>query len=342
MKTTRFIQKRFLQVLFTLVGVSFCAFAWIRLAPGDPVQLLLGEHGADPSKYQEVKHQLGLDQTFFEQYQNFIFRALHGDLGTSLVTSLPVTQEFFSRWPATLELGFSAFLISVLVGIPTGIWAALNQNRLFDRILLIFSSIVYSMPMFWWSMILILFISVQFGLTPVSGRLGTAFDITPWSGFYLIDCLRPDVLREYGLNALLNSLHHLTLPAFSLATLPALIFARSTRSSMIETLNEDYVRTARARGISPLRITFRYAFRNALAPVITVAGILFIVTTVSGAILTETLFGWPGIGSYLIAAMQARDYPATQGSILIIGIAILIVNFFVDIIVFWLNPKLRT
>ena len=335
----KFIVAKGLSVVLTLFGVSLLAFFLIRLAPGDPVLLMMGERGADPKLYAALQAKLGLDGSLIKQYFSFLAHALQGDLGHSIVSNQPVTSELLARWPATFELGIFSVCIAICIGIPLGILAAINQNSLLDRCLMAIALGGYSMPVFWWGLVMILFFSIGLDLTPVSGRLGVIYDIEPVTGFMLIDTLLPQSYQDYGSQAFLDALHHLVLPAFVMATVPLAVFARMTRSSMLEVLSEDYIRTARAKGLSEFRIIIVHALRNALVPVISIGGVMFISIAVSGAILTETIFGLPGVGSYIVNSVYARDYPVIQGSILMIGIFVLCTNLFIDQLNQWVSQR---
>ncbi|QZO15130.1 ABC transporter permease [Pseudoalteromonas piscicida] len=332
---------RFFSLLVTLLGISFLAFFLIRLAPGDPVMLLIGERGADAEQYQAMVAQLGIDRPLFSQFLIFMGNAVTGDFGSSVVSRQPVLNELLARWPATIELGVSAMVIALLLGIPAGVIAALNRNKVVDFVVMAASLVGYSMPIFWWGLILILFFSIGLDLTPVSGRVNILYDIEPVTGFMLIDSLLPNVYQEYGFTAFLSALSHLILPAFAMATIPIAVFARMTRSSMLEVLGEDYIRTAKAKGLSHYRIIWIHALRNALIPIVTVGGILFITSVITGAILTETIFGWPGIGSYLVNSVYARDYPVIQGAILLIGVFVILTNSVIEQLYLIANPKMR-
>jgi dipeptide transport system permease protein len=337
----RTISHKLLEIIPTLLAISVFAFVLIRLAPGDPVRLMLGERGSDPAQYQEMKAQLGLDLPFYQQYLNFIGKAVRGDLGVSVVTRHSVSEELFSRWPATLELGIAALVIALVTGIPLGIFAALKRNSVWDRIFMGISTVGYSMPIFWWGMILVITFSIQLGWTPVSGRIDVMYDISPWTGFLLIDCLQASVIHQYGYNALWSSLAHLVLPSLAMGTIPLAVFAKTMRSSLLDILGENYIRAARAKGLSSFVVIGRHALRNALIPVITVGGILFISTVITGAILTETIFSWPGMGSYIVSSVNARDYPVIQGCIVLMGCMIVLINSLVEVMYFWANPKMR-
>lgn len=332
----QFFVRRFFHSLPTLFGVSLVAFLLIRLVPGDPVLLMLGERGGSPELVAEMRHQLGLDLPLYAQYFKFIGSAVSGDLGESIISRREVWAEFKDRFPATVELSFVALFWAIVLGIPLGVVAALKRRQWLDHLLMSTSLIGYSMPIFWWGLILILVFSVNLGWTPVSGRISVAFDVEPWSGFYLIDVW----VRGLGWKGFWEALRHLILPALVLGTIPVAAIARMTRSSLLEVLREDYVRTARAKGLSFYRIVFVHALKNALLPVITVIG-LMVGMLLTGAVLTETLFSWPGVGRWLVASVQARDYPVLQGGVLLLSVMIILVNVAVDLVYVWLNPRLR-
>lgn len=308
----------------------------IRLVPGDPVLLMLGERGGSPELVAEMRHSLGLDRPLYVQYFQFIGQALRGDLGSSIVSRRSVGAEFLDRFPATVELSLMALSWAILLGIPMGVWAAVKRRKWQDHFLMSASLVGYSMPIFWWGLILIMLFSVRLGLTPVSGRISAAYDIEPWSGFYLIDVW----VRGLGFQGFYEALRHLFLPALVLGTIPVAAIARMTRSSLLEVLREDYVRTAKAKGLSFYQIVFIHALKNALLPVVTVIG-LMLGTLLTGAVLTETLFSWPGVGRWLVASVQARDYPVLQGGVLLLSVIIVFVNIAIDMLYAYLNPRLR-
>lgn len=334
------LRVKIFHLIFTLIGVTLFSFFLIRMAPGDPVLLLLGERGADPVLYQEMKKNLGLDKPALVQYGLFMKNAVQGDLGKSIVSKRNVTEEFWSRFPATLELGLCVMVVAIILGIPLGVYAAYRRNSVWDYTLMGGSLAGYSMPLFWWALILILVFSVNLGLTPVSGRISVMFDIEPVTGFFLIDSLLPETFDEEGFSAFWSVIHHLILPTLAMATIPLAIIARMTRSSMLEVLGQDYIRTAKAKGASTFQLIFKHALRNALIPIMTVAGLLF-GSIITGAVLTETIFSWPGIGKWLVASVNARDYPVIQGGVLFIATFIVLINTTVDLLYFWANPKLQ-
>jgi dipeptide transport system permease protein len=332
---TLFLAHRLGLVLITFFGITVFAFALIHLIPGDPVMLMFGERNVDPAQLAELRAQLGIDRPMIVQYGLYVWRALHGDLGTSLATHDSVMDEFLTHFPATVELAVSAMLLAVLIGVPLGIVAALFRGSTTDYSVMGIALTGYSMPIFWWAILLILLFSVTLGLTPVSGRIDIAYDIQPVTGFMLIDSLLSD---DSG--AFRSALSHLILPAVALGTIPLAVIARMTRSAMLEVLSEDYVRTARAKGLSPLRVVGLHALRNALIPVITVVG-LQVGSLFGGAVLTETIFAWPGVGSWLIHGIARRDYPVLQGGILMVATIVILVNLTVDLLAGLVNPRLR-
>lgn len=331
---------KIIDILPTLLGVSLLAFFLIRLVPGDPVMLMLGERGSDPETYQQMQKALGLDRPLLLQYFEFIKGALQGELGHSIISKGKVVDEFFDRFPATLELGLVALTWAMIIGIPIGVLAAVKRNTFLDYFFMTSSLIGYSMPIFWWGLILILVFSVQLGLTPVSGRISVIYDVDPWSGFYLIDTLTPSVLRAEGLNAFKSALSHIILPSVAMGTIPMAVIARITRSSLLDVLGEDFIRTAKAKGLSHFKVVIHHALRNALIPIVTIIGLLF-GSIITGAILTESIFSWPGIGKWFVASINARDYPVIQGGILFIASSIVLINTAVDVLYRLINPKLR-
>lgn len=335
-----YVLKRLAEVIPTLIGVTIVAFALIRLIPGDPVLLLLGERGASPEVVEELRAAYGLDKPLLTQYFLFVSNAVQGDFGESITSGRPVLEEFSDRFAATLELGAVALFIAILVGLPLGVLAAVKRNSIFDYSFMTTSLVGYSMPIFWWGLVLILVFSVQLGWTPVSGRVAIIYEVPLWTGFYLVDVWVADMPFPEKLAAFRSSLAHMILPAIALGTIPLAVIARMTRSSMLEVLGEDYMRTARAKGLARPRVIFVHGLRNALIPVITVIG-LMAGTIVTGAVLTETIFSWPGIGRWLVESVLQRDYPVIQSGILLIASMVIGVNFLVDLLYAWANPRLR-
>ncbi len=331
----RFILTRLSLLIPTFLGMTLVAFLLIRLVPGDPIETMAGERGIDAVRHAALLKEYGLDRPVMVQYGIYIGRVLHGDLGKSIITHEPVLREFAALFPATLELGFCAIVFALLLGIPAGIIAAVRRNSVLDHGVMGVSLTGYSMPIFWWGLLLILLFSVQLGWTPVSGRLDVKYFIEPTTGFLLVDSW---LSGEKG--AFRSAVSHLILPAIVLGTNPLAVIARMTRSAMLEVLGEDYIRTARAKGLSTLRVVGLHALRNALIPVVTVIG-LQIGVLFTGAILTETIFSWPGVGKWLVEAIGRRDYPVLQGGILLIGTMVMAVNLLVDITYGIINPRIR-
>ncbi len=331
----KFFLKRIAMIIPTFIGVTLLTFALIHLIPGDPVVLIAGERGITPERHAILRAEMGLDKPILVQYGRYVWGVLHGDLGKSIVTKQPVFKEFITLFPATVELSFFALIFAVVFGIPAGVIAGVKRGSVFDHSVMGLSLTGYSMPIFWWALLMILFFSVFLHWTPVSGRLSALFWIDTDTGFMLIDALRSD---EKG--ALISALRHLILPSIVLGTIPLAVIARMTRSSMLEVLNEDYVRTARAKGLAPWRVIGIHALRNALIPVITVIGLQTGVL-LAGAILTETIFAWPGVGKWIVESIRRRDYPSVQGGILMISSLIILVNLIVDMLYGVVNPRIR-
>jgi len=333
-----FIFKRIGLAIPTFIGITLLTFAFIHLIPGDPVQIMAGERGLSPERHAAMMAQLGLDQPLATQYFHYIWNLLHGNLGTSLTTRVPIWDEFVPRFQATLELSVVAMSIALLIGIPVGVLAAVKRGSWFDHVSITAALTGYSMPVFWWGLMLIMLVSVQLDLMPVSGRISASVFLdpdAPLTGFLLIDTLFFGEAGDFW-----DAVHHILLPAFVLGTIPLAVIVRMTRSSMLEVLNEDYIRTARAKGLSRLRVVVVHALRNALLPVITVIGLQVGVLMV-GAILTETIFSWPGVGRWLIHGLEQRDYPVVQGGVLIVATLIILVNMCVDILYGLADPRIR-
>lgn len=331
----RFVAGRLAVLIPTFLGVALIAFSFIRLLPGDPVMLMSGERVMSDAKHAEIMHDLGYDKPIALQFADYVVKILHGDLGSSVVTKRPVLQEFATLFPATLELSTCAILLAIILGIPAGVIAAVKRGSWIDQSMMGAALVGYSMPIFWWGLLLIIFFSGYLGWTPVSGRISLMFYFPPVTGFMLIDSL---LSGQKG--AFMSALSHLVLPTIVLATVPLAVIARQTRSAMLEVLGEDYVRTARSKGLSPFRVIGIHALRNALIPVVTTIGLQVGVLMV-GAILTETIFSWPGIGKWMVDAVFKRDYPVVQGGLLLIAAIIMIVNLLVDIAYGFINPRIR-
>ncbi|MBB3233429.1 ABC transporter permease subunit [Phyllobacterium endophyticum] len=331
----RFITGRVAVMALTFVGVSIIAFSFIRMLPGDPVALLSGERVMSPERHAAISHALGFDRPIVIQYLDYLWGVLRGDFGTSIVTKQPVLDQFFQLFPATLELSLCAITFAVLLGIPAGVFAAIKRGSFFDQAIMGTALIGFSMPIFWWGLLLIMLVSNTLHWTPVSGRISLLFFFPPVTGFMLIDSL---ISGQAG--AFKSAVSHLVLPTIVLGTIPLAVIARQTRSAMLEVLSEDYVRTARSKGLSPFRVIGVHALRNAMIPVVTTIG-LQVGVMLAGAILTETIFSWPGIGKWLVDSVSRRDYAVIQGALLIIAATIMLVNLAVDLLYGLINPRIR-
>ena len=317
-----------------LLGVSIVVFFMVRAIPGDPAQIMLGQQ-ATQEQVQQIRENMGLDKPIFVQYGLFLKDALRGDLGDSIVTGRPVTTELLTRLPATLELTTFAMLIAILVGIPVGVISAVRQYSLLDKSTSVLALTGISMPIFWLAMILVVIFGVNLELLPFPGRLDPTTGITAITGLVLVDSL-----LTLNFAGFWDGLLHLIMPALALATIPMAVIMRMTRSSMLEVMNEDYVRTARAKGVVPWRVVFKHALRNAMLPTITVIG-LQTGLLMGGAIITETIFSWPGIGLYTYNSISSRDYASIQGVVLYAALLFVLVNLLVDILYAILDPRVR-
>jgi len=289
----------------------------------------------DPARKAAMLAQYGLDRPLSVQFLDYIWHVAQGDLGKSIVTKNPVGQDFFTLFPATLELAACAMIFALMFAIPAGVLAAEKRGSVYDHALMGAALTGYSMPIFWWGLLLILLFSIHLGWTPVSGRIDLDYYFDNGTGFLLYDSLVSD---QDG--AFTSAVSHLILPSIVLGTIPLAVIARMTRSSMLEVLGEDYVRTARAKGLSRFRVVGIHALRNALIPVVTVIG-LQVGTLMAGAILTENIFSWPGVGSWLVNSIYQRDYPSVQGGVLLIASFVILVNLSVDLVYGLLNPRSR-
>ena len=330
-----FLAKRLALLVPTFIGITLVAFFLIRLVPGDPIEVMVGERRLDPEAHARLVHQMGLDRSLIAQYAGYVGQTLTGNLGTSIVSREPVSTEFVALFPATVELALCALVLALVVGLALGSLAALKRGTLIDQGVMGLATVGYSMPIFWWGLMLIMLFSVDLGWTPVSGRIAVEYDITTRTGFMLADSL---LSGEPG--AFWSALRHLVLPALVLGTVPMAVIARMTRSSLLEVLREDYMRTARAKGLAPWRIVVVHGLRNALIPVITVVG-LQTGALLGGAVLTETIFSWPGIGKWLIDSIARRDYPVVQAGILISALIFIAANLLVDVLYGVADPRIR-
>lgn len=330
-----FILKRIALLIPTFIGITIVSFGFVRVLPGDPVLLMAGERGLTDERYDALLKEFGYDRPIWEQYFEYLGNLLSGDFGNSLVTKKPVLEEFFTLFPATVELSVCAIIIAICIGIPAGIIAASKRGTFVDQAIMGTALVGYSMPIFWLGLLLIIVFSGILGWTPVSGRISLLYFFPTDTGFMLIDSLRSGQKGAFA-----SAVNHLILPSFMLATIPLAVIARQTRSAMLEVLGEDYVRTARAKGLAPRRVVGVHALRNAMIPVITVIG-LSVGTLLAGAILTETIFSWPGIGKWMVDSIFRRDYPVVQSGLLLIAAMVMVVNLIVDMTYGLINPRIR-
>lgn len=329
-----YLAKRLFHLALILLGVSVLVFLMLRMIPGDPAHLLLGEF-ATPGDLARLRTQMGLDRPYLVQYGIYLANILQGDLGNSLRNGAPVAAEIGVRLVATLELAVAAMLIASLAGIAAGVVSAVRPYSVFDYGSMFMALIGVSMPIFWLGLMLMYLLAVLFPVMPMMGRIGMGSEPEVVTGLMLVDTLLAGEVGDW-----LDALQHLALPAFTLATIPMAIVARITRSSMLEVLNKDYVRTARAKGLSESVVILRHALRNAFLPIVTVLG-LNLGLLLGGAVLTETIFSWPGLGRYVVDSLMARDYAAVQGCLLVFAGLMAFINLIVDLVYVLLDPRIR-
>ena len=337
---TKYIVRRLLGAIPVLIGVSIVVFVFIRLLPGDPATAILGQH-ATAQRIAEMREFLGLEKPLWEQYLIYIRALLGGDFGRSIINGQPILDEFLTRMPATIELTAGAMLFAAGVGIPLGRYAAKHAQKWQDGSITVLSLVGISIPVFVLGLTLQYIFAVQLGWLPATGRIDARTAIQLQSNFVLIDSwLQPDWTFQEKLSAFLDGVSHLILPAIALGSIPLAIITRITRASVIDVSNDDYVRTARAKGLNERRIDGRHVMRNAWLPVVTVLG-LQVGGLLAGAVITETVFGWNGVGRWIVEAIGNRDYFIVQSTILIFALIFLVVNLIVDIMYAFLNPRIR-
>jgi peptide/nickel transport system permease protein len=330
----RYVVRRLLLLIPIMFGVSILIFFWIRLLPGGPAEALLGER-ATPELVAAYREQYGLDEPIYKQYLKYLKATAQGDFGVSVASHRKVTDEIKQRFPATMELAFAAMLFATLIGVPLGFLAAKRYGSLFDHASLFVSLIGISIPIFFLAIILKYIFSVRLGWLPSVGRVSVTVEAEHPTNFYILDAI---ITRDWS--TLWDAIKHLILPAIALGSIPLAIVARITRASTLDVQSEDYVRTARAKGLPPRIVDSRHVFRNALLPISTIIG-LQVGLLLSGAVLTETVFAWPGMGSWLRDAIFTRDYPVLQGGILFLALVFVLVNLVVDISYAFINPRIR-
>jgi peptide/nickel transport system permease protein len=330
----RFVVRRLLLLVPILLGVSILVFLWIRALPGSPAESLLGEH-ATPQAVAQIRHQYGLDKPIYVQYWDYLKTVGSGNLGTSIATTRTVTYELGHRFPATVELALSAMIFALALGIPLGFLSAKKYGSWFDRGSLVASLLGISIPIFFLGLILKYVFAVRLHWLPSIGREDVLATRPHPTNFYILDAI-----LNGDAGALWDTIKHLILPAIALGSIPLAIVTRITRAAVLDVQNEDYVRTARAKGLRPLAVDSRHVLRNALLPISTIVG-LQTGLLLSGAVLTETVFAWPGVGSWLKDAIFNRDYPVLQGGILFLAVVFVVVNLIVDISYAIINPRIR-
>ncbi len=330
----RYAVRRSLTIIPVLLGVSVLVFSFIHLIPGDPALTMLGER-ATPEKVEEVRRHLGLDRPIPEQYLIYLGKIVRGDLGISIVRGDPVLTDLLRRFPATVELATAAIFLALLFGIPIGIVSAVWRNSLVDSFSRVWALAGVSMPIFWLGLMLAWFFGVQLRWLPTGFRLDTGTAFEPWTNFVILDAA-----LQGNWAVLRDALRHLILPAVALATIPLAVIARMTRASMLEVLSQEYIRTAEAKGLPQAAVILRHALRNALLPVLTVVG-LQVGHLLAGAILTETIFSWPGIGLWVYESIESRDYAIVQGASLFIAVIFVVVNLVTDVLYAAVDPRIK-
>ncbi len=330
----QFVVRRLLLLVPILIGLSILVFVWIRALPGGPAQALLGERATEES-LAEIESQYGLDKPIHVQYWSYLKTTATGDLGTSVTTRRPVTEELKQRFPATIELTAAAMIFALVLGIPLGFLAAKRYGTSVDHGSLVLSLLGVSIPVFFLAILLKYVFAVKLGLLPTVGRISATVDLAHPTNFYLLDALLAG-----DFNAFWDAFKHLLLPAIALGSIPLAIIARITRAAVLDVQNEDYVRTARAKGLPPRVVDERHIFRNALLPIVTIIG-LQAGLLLSGAVLTETVFAFPGMGTWLVEGIKQRNYPVLQGGILFVSLVFVLVNLLVDVLYAVINPRIR-
>jgi peptide/nickel transport system permease protein len=330
---TQYILRRLLLAIPVLIGVTFVAYAMLLLT-GDPTGAIAGEH-ATPELRAAIRERYGLDDPVYIQYGRFLSLIFQGELGTSIMTKIPVMTELKQFMPATVELAMAAMTIAVIAGIPLGVIAAYRHNSFIDLNTTVLALVGVSMPIFWLALMLLWVFGLKLSWFPTTGRIDTSIELNTITNLYVLDSI-----LTLNFEALKSSLHHLALPAIALATIPTAFIARITRSSMLDVLNAEYIRTARAKGVWEFTVVNRHALKNAMLPVITVIG-LQTGFLLAGAILTETIFAWPGMGRWVTNAIVARNFPVVQAGVLVFALIFVFVNIIVDISYAWFDPRIR-
>jgi peptide/nickel transport system permease protein len=335
---SRYLLRRTLETIPVIIGVSILVFALLHLIPGDPIIALLGDRAPSPETLAAIREQYGFDRPLPEQYLSWVSDLLRGDLGRAVRGNVPIADELRTKFPATIELSLMAIFMATVIGVPVGIFSAVRRNSLFDTFSMFGALFGVSIPIFVLGLLLIFFVGVELDLLPFIDRLDNDIkrNLQTITGLHTVDALITGNWEAFG-----NAISHLILPGITLMTIPLAIIARITRSAMLEVLNQDYIRTARAKGLREATVIRFHALRNALLPVVTIIG-LQLGGLLSGAVLTETIYSWPGIGKWLFDSIQARDYPIVQAVTLLIALIYVFVNLAVDILYSVIDPRIRT
>ncbi|SEA42418.1 peptide/nickel transport system permease protein [Thalassobacillus cyri] len=329
-----YIIRRLVSLVPVVIGVSILSFSLMHLVPGDPARSILGEKATE-TQLEMLREELNLNDPLVVQYGNFMGKIATGDLGESIKSKESVASEIGGRLPATIELTLFAMTVAVVVGVLAGVIAAVKQYSWFDNLSMSGALFGVSMPIFWLGLMMIWLFSVELNWLPPSGRLSNDIELTTITNLYLVD----SILTLNG-EAFVDALRHLLMPGIALATIPMAIIARMTRSSMLEVMKQDYIRTANAKGLAGRLVVFQHALKNASLPVLTVIGLQF-GFLLGGAVLTETIFSWPGVGRYVVDAILSRDYPVVQSTILIIAVIFVLVNLITDILYTLFDPRIK-
>jgi len=329
-----YITKRLLMLIPVLLGTSIIAFSLMHLAPGDPARTMAGEH-ASQKVINTIREKYGLDKPLYIQYGIWLNCALHGDMGRSIVSNEYVTKEILNRFPNTFELAFFSLILAIVIGVAAGIISASKQYSILDYTFMGVALFGVSMPVFWLGIMLMMIFGVYLRWLPISGRISMLISYHKITGFYILDSI---ITGNFA--ALISTLRYLILPSIALATIPMATIARVSRSSMLEVLRQDFIRTERAKGLSERLVIYKHAVRNAMIPVVTVIGLNFGLL-LAGAILTETVFAWPGIGRYVVNGVYMRDYPVVVGCVIFFAFIFVIVNLITDIIYIYIDPRIH-
>lgn len=333
-----YMLRRFFLLLFLLLSLTVLTFSLSFLFPGDSLNNLSGMQDITVNQLAVLEEKYKVDSNYFTQYIAFVARIFEGDLGISFNSQQSVFEQINRVFPATVELAVYSLIVSIVIGIPLGIFSAYYHRKIPDTIILSGSLIGYSLPIFWWALLIILVFSLHFGWFPSSGRISVVYEVPHVTGFMLIDILLSDM--QYKDEAFLNALQHMALPTLVLTTYPTTVLVRYTRGSMLQVLDTNYIKTARAKGLSPFQVLFHHGLRNALLPVIRQIGLQFS-SLITLAMITEVIFSWPGAGRWLIDSIYQRDYPAIQGGLLTLSTFVIIVTITSDIVYKWFNPVSR-